>query len=473
MGSRPLNWIIRHRAPALIALDLFAFQVALYFTWSLRFETDFFQNPLEPGYAVFSPDYLITLSLPLTAYWLIVYILRGLYSKKTSISRYEAFVEIIKAVVVGLIVIFIVTWTENPFTTSRLVLLIYGLLVVLTSGSVHGMFRTWIRSLYLRKIGQFRSMIVGHGPRGIALHQQLTDSPEFGHAIEAVAVLPSENTPESTPAIPLEQLPEFIDSNPQLEIVLIAMEPEDRDRAVEIIEVAHWRGLRVMIVPDFFQILVGMAKSRELYGVPLLEVFLAPMSPAQTILKRIIDIIVSLTILTLGLPVMLALAILIRLSSPGPALYTQKRVGFRGKEFKLHKFRSMYHDAEGKTGAVWASLNDPRVTPLGRWMRLTRLDELPQAWNVLLGNMSLVGPRPERRIFVDQFSSELPFYNRRHNVKPGITGWAQVRRGYDVSVEDVREKLQYDLFYLENMSVGLDLKILLHTLWVVVTAKGH
>ncbi|HEX05483.1 MAG TPA: sugar transferase [Bacteroidetes bacterium] len=472
MGSRTLNWIIRHRAPALILLDIFALQVALFLTWSLRFETDLFRDPLSPGFSIISWNYLLS-SLVTVLYWLIVFSLRGIYSKKTSISRYEAFIEITKSVFLGLIIIFIVTWTENPFTSSRLILLSYGILVILATGSAHALFRTWIRTIYQRRIGQFRSIIAGYGPRGQALLNQLNDSPEFGHSVEAVAGLPHEELPTDTPSLFISELTEFIDQNPELEFILIAMEPEDRDKAVEIIEIAHWRGLRVMIVPDFFQILVGMAKSRELYGVPLLEVFLAPMSLAQRLLKRSTDIMVSLTVLTLGLPLLLALGVLIKLSSPGPALYWQHRVGFRGREFKLYKFRSMYQDAEDKSGAVWASLDDPRITPLGRIMRISRLDELPQAWNVLTGTMSLVGPRPERRVFVDKFVEAIPFYNRRHNVKPGITGWAQVRRGYDLSEEDVREKLQYDLFYLENMSIGLDIKILMHTLIVVLSAKGH
>ena len=139
----------------------------------------------------------------------------------------------------------------------------------------------------------------------------------------------------------------------------------------------------------------------------------------------------------------------------------------------LIKFRTMRTDAEKETGAVWAVPDDPRVTRFGRFLRSTRLDELPQFLNVLAGNMSLVGPRPERRVFVDEFSKTIPFYSRRMNVKPGITGWAQIRRGYDASLDDVRDKLQYDLFYLENMSISLDIKILLNTFWVMVTAKGH
>jgi sugar transferase (PEP-CTERM system associated) len=189
-------------------------------------------------------------------------------------------------------------------------------------------------------------------------------------------------------------------------------------------------------------------------------------------LKRGVDLAASLTGLVFAAPVMLLVAGAVKLSSPGPVLYHQQRVGQRGKVFTVHKFRSMRQNAEAGTGAVWARTNDTRVTAVGRVMRKMRLDELPQLWNVLLGEMSLVGPRPERPEFVSELTNRIPFYGERHVVKPGLTGWAQVRYAYGASVEDALEKLQYDLFYIKNMSIALDLFIIFETAKTVVLRRG-
>jgi lipopolysaccharide/colanic/teichoic acid biosynthesis glycosyltransferase len=167
------------------------------------------------------------------------------------------------------------------------------------------------------------------------------------------------------------------------------------------------------------------------------------------------------------------IAAMIKLNSHGPILYRQMRVGKDGRHFKMLKFRSMKTDAEKHTGPVWAGRNDPRVTKVGRFLRKTHLDELPQFLNVVKGDMSLVGPRPERPFFVEKLSKEIPLYKHRHRVKPGITGWAQVKYKYDENIEDVRNKIKYDLFYIENNSWRLDLKILFNTVYVMVAGKGH
>jgi lipopolysaccharide/colanic/teichoic acid biosynthesis glycosyltransferase len=163
----------------------------------------------------------------------------------------------------------------------------------------------------------------------------------------------------------------------------------------------------------------------------------------------------------------------VKLSSPGPVLYRQARVGQEGRIFHVYKLRSMRADAEASTGAVWARRNDDRVTSIGRWMRRTRLDEIPQLWNVLLGNMSFVGPRPERPEFVRFLTERIPFYGQRHVVKPGLTGWAQVRYTYGASVEDTVEKLQYDLYYIKNLSIPFDLFIIFETVKTVIRGAGH
>src|SRR5690606_28014475 len=188
-------------------------------------------------------------------------------------------------------------------------------------------------------------------------------------------------------------------------------------------------------------------------------------------LKRLLDIVVAAASLTLAFPLMLLIAILIRLDSRGPVLYAQERVGQYGRIFMLYKLRTMRQDAEA-TGPQWAAENDPRVTRLGRFLRKTRLDEFPQLWNVLVGDMSLVGPRPEREHFINQLRNEVPLYLQRLKMKPGLTGWAQVKHHYDKNIEDVKTKVLFDLWYFENMSLPLDMVILIRTVWVVLTGKG-
>jgi sugar transferase (PEP-CTERM system associated) len=188
--------------------------------------------------------------------------------------------------------------------------------------------------------------------------------------------------------------------------------------------------------------------------------------------KRAFDIVAGLIGLVVCAPLMLLTAALVRLSSSGPVLYHQTRVGADGSTFTVHKFRSMVVDAEAKTGAVWARQNDTRITPIGRFLRRSRLDELPQLWNVLCGDMSLVGPRPERPEFVASLTEQIPFYGQRHLVRPGLTGWAQVRYTYGASVEDAMQKLQYDLFYIKNLSLALDIFVLFSTVKTVIQRKG-
>jgi exopolysaccharide biosynthesis polyprenyl glycosylphosphotransferase len=189
-------------------------------------------------------------------------------------------------------------------------------------------------------------------------------------------------------------------------------------------------------------------------------------------LKRAADLAVACALLAFTLPLMALVALAIKLDSPGPVLYRQERVGLRGCRFNLLKFRSMVQNAEADGRPVWAAERDDRITRVGRFMRRTRIDELPQLLNVLRGEMSMVGPRPERPYFVDQLSAIIPFFDDRHNVKPGITGWAQVKYQYGASVEDARRKLLYDLYYIDNYSLRLDLIILIATVYVVVFQKG-
>jgi Undecaprenyl-phosphate glucose phosphotransferase len=242
----------------------------------------------------------------------------------------------------------------------------------------------------------------------------------------------------------------------------VALPLDEHVKMLTLVESANREVVDVKVVPDLLQVISLRAHLEDLDGIPIINLHGVPLRGFNSVLKRAIDAVLSLAALAaLAVPMAIIWAV-IRLTSPGPALFRQERMGLDGKSFHVWKFRSMYTDAEADTGPVWATEDDPRCTPPGRWLRRLSLDELPQFWNVLRGDMSLVGPRPERPFFVQQFKHQIPQYMLRHKVKAGLTGWAQVNgwRG-NTSIE---KRIEYDLYYIENWSVSLDIKIL----WMTV-----
>lgn len=255
-------------------------------------------------------------------------------------------------------------------------------------------------------------------------------------------------------------------------IVLLPDAPLDADLAHELLQ-AKLHGVMVVDIRSFYEHVVQRLPLSQINDEWLLtsEGFSLNTRGSLRRLKRALDVLLSILMLLLTLPVMFVAALIVRLESPGPVIYRQDRVGLREKEFTVYKFRSMRQDAE-KNGAVWAAHNDARVTRFGRVMRKTRIDELPQLWNVLKGDMSFIGPRPERMTFVRQLQKTIPYYSLRHTVKPGLTGWAQVSYPYGASEEDARLKLEYDLYYIKNMSILLDIRIIFKTIGVVLFPRG-
>jgi len=254
--------------------------------------------------------------------------------------------------------------------------------------------------------------------------------------------------------------------------ILIALDSSDHDRLLDIMAASNSHKVGMKIMPDLYDIISGQARTNAIYGFPLIEISPQLMTPWEESVKRILDLVVSSLVLVLGLPIWGAIAVIVKWESPGPVLYKQDRVGKDGERFNIIKFRSMREDAE-KAGPQWAHKKDPRVTRVGKWLRKLHLDEVPQFINVLSGHMSLVGPRPERPVFVESLSKEIPLYTRRLKVRPGITGWAQVKHRYDETIDDVRKKVQYDLYYIENMSLRMDMKILFNTAWHMLLGKGQ
>jgi exopolysaccharide biosynthesis polyprenyl glycosylphosphotransferase len=234
----------------------------------------------------------------------------------------------------------------------------------------------------------------------------------------------------------------------------------------------RYSGIHIEDAATTYEAVFGRVSTRDLRPSQL--IFAAELGPGHSsmALQTLYSLIIAAIGVVLAAPVMIAVALIVRVSSPGPALFRQRRVGLNGVPFTLYKFRSMYIDSEATTGAVWASLNDPRITGVGRWLRKLRLDELPQLLNVLRGEMSIVGPRPERPEFVAVLQEQIPYYRQRHCVKPGISGWAQINHKYGDTMEDVIIKLEYDLYYIKNMAVSLDVYIMFHTAKIMLLGRG-
>lgn len=331
-----------------------------------------------------------------------------------------------------------------------------------------------VRKVHQRRIG-FNTVLVGGNERALAIHEEIegmTKSP--GNRF--IGFVNVNGGDQLLAAVGLPRLGKWhelrdVIGQHDVEEVIVAVDSGEHEHISRIMNELEGSGVRIKVIPDMYDILSGSVKMTSIFGAPLIEVNPEIMPAWQFALKRASDIFISLLALVLLSPVFLVLALGVKLSSPGPVLFRQERIGRHGRPFRIIKFRSMYCDAESN-GPQLSSSTDARITPFGRWMRRTRMDELPQFWNVLKGEMSLVGPRPERQHFIDAITAVAPHYRHLHKVRPGITSWGQVKFGYAENVDQMVRRLKYDILYIENMSLAVDLKILAYTVLIVLKGDG-
>ncbi len=353
---------------------------------------------------------------------------------------------------------------------SRYLILIYWGLMIISVGAGRILIRSFQMTMLQKGIGLRNAIIVGSGKRSGELESLLNKFPQLGYKFSGFVSLNksknSENYLGNT-----SDLKKII-SDLKISEVLIALEEHEKEKLFDIIRSCQETEVNLKIMPDTYEIVSGLAKTNQLYGVPFIEVMPEIMPYGSKLFKRVLDVVISSFLLLILSPLLIAVILAIKLTSKGPVFYLQQRVGRNSKLFNMYKFRSMIKDAE-EYGPEWAGENDPRITGIGRLIRKVYFDEVPQLLNVLKNEMSIVGPRPERPYFVEMLSKEIPYYYKRLTVKPGITGWAQIKHKYDSSLNDVREKLKFDFYYIENMSLKLDFKIMVNTFLVIIFMKGH
>lgn len=427
----------------------------------------------------FIPDsnfYIGITVIPLA--WVIIYALAGTYNDIYRKSRLREFGQTFYLSLIGVLIIFFGLLLDDVIISYRSYYSIFLALFLLHFGFT-AIFRFCITTYTARRIkGRvigFPTLIIGSSQKAVNLYQELAgEKISQGYKFEGFIHVDANNGKFFKNTLPhlggIEDLGAIIDQY-KIEEVIIAIESFEHEFIGRILNALEDKDLIVKIIPDMYDILSGSVKMTSIFGSPLIIINPSLMPVWQQSMKRIIDIVVSFIFLTLFSPVFITIALIIKFSSKGPVFFAQERIGLHGNPFTIYKFRSMYVNAENGTPML-SSTHDSRVTPFGRFMRKVRLDEIPQFYNVLVGDMSLVGPRPERQYFIDQIMLQAPHYRHLHKVRPGITSWGQVKYGYAENVNQMIQRLKYDIIYIENMSLALDFKILFYTVRTILERSG-
>ncbi len=404
--------------------------------------------------------------------WIVIFHAFGLYRVQVHWSQ-RGVVRLLQASLLGMAVTAGLAFFYRDVTLSRIAVPLIWILAIplLHIGRVLGL----RLGAALGGRGPVRFVVVGRTPQGRRIARALTAGHGLPHEAVGVLTAPAEATaPADDDALPVlgrfDEVGQIVASQ-RIDRVIVALPLTAQEGVFEVLRQCAHLDVDVEFVPDLLALLSHEARFDEIDGVPLVSLREIRLAGWNGVVKRALDLTLTIPVLVLLAPLLLVLALLIKLDSPGPVFYRQARVGRDQRVFHMVKFRSMHADAEQGTGPVWAHQDDPRRTRLGSFLRTWSLDELPQLFNVLTGDMSLVGPRPERPYFVDRFGELVPGYFERHHVKSGMTGWAQVN-GLRGSVP-IEERTRYDLYYIANWSLGLDLRILLLTLRSIIAQRGH
>jgi exopolysaccharide biosynthesis polyprenyl glycosylphosphotransferase len=449
--------------------DAVAIEAAFLFSYWLRFYSDLTDYvPVEFGIPPL--DAYLYGSFVVIPVWIFLFNGRKMYSPRRVIYFSDEFFAIVRVVALGMLIVMAAAFFYRAFSYSRLVFALLGVFSVALISAGRYLLLKFEQRRYRRGKDVKRVLIVGTNAFAARIYQTLTHKPYLGYTVVGYCSINGRGAMDEQALRigSVQDVPSLITTH-AIDIVLVALHYTDHTKLYEMVKECEGLNTDIYLVPDTLELMTNQVRIKEIEGIPFLKIKAVPMTTWNHIMKRTFDLVVATIVLILASPLLLLLCLAIKLDSPGPIFFLQERVGLDGQPFQVIKFRTMRVDAEKATGPVFAQKDDPRTTRIGRLLRRFSLDELPQVLNVLKGEMSLVGPRPERPYFVEQFKKEIPKYLDRHRVKTGMTGWAQVNglRGN----APIEERTKYDIYYIENWSLVFDMKIILKTIRAVLFGK--
>jgi len=451
-----------------LVTDILVIEFSLLFSYWLRFYSPLVEwIPVTKGFPPFEAYWLGSIWLVLG--WIFIFFRFGLYGARRNASPVDEFYLIIKAVSLGMLVMMSLSFFYRGFSFSRMVFVYVGgtsILFLTISRTLCIYFERW---RHRQGKGVLNVAIVGSGQTAHLIFENIHNNPGLGLVVKGYLGKPGDFSLKTNHLGTINALPKIIRQN-QIHILILALAERQHETLWSILKITEGLNVEFLLLPDLVEMMTSQLQIFQIGNASTLRIKDIRIKGWQGVLKRAFDIIFSICVLILLSPVYLLIALLVKLDSKGTVFYRQERIGYDGNEFTIYKFRTMQEAAEAATGPVWASEEDPRRTRTGKFLRRTSLDELPQFYNVIKGEMSVVGPRPERKFFVDKFKDEIPRYLERHRVKSGLTGWAQVNglRGNS----PIEERIKYDIFYIENWSLGFDLKIILKTVMAVIVGEN-